>query len=511
MADVTRSGSRTATIAIVLGLVACASVRPSPADRIRQADHGLPAATEFPEGAEREAYAAAHAHEAKGDATASGNLEQARGEWATAGTGYVSVAEKPQASDWRIPLRYRAAELLLRAQRWDKAGETAQALASDPQASEASKAIAARLAATASVGAANALVKAGQLERLDLGNAARKDAARPPPEPWKRVVSAIDAYLALTGADPEGRRFPGERRVGLSPPELALVAAEVHVAYGDLEQARARLEALVDRWPRDAEALEQAVPLYLATFLARDDRAGHDAAVERLRQRLSAEASKATAPKEKAAFSRVIEGLGRARAGAHFGAAESLLAQGKPAEAAQAFEALAQDPGVGEPVNALHNAAVAWDKANEPAKAAAVRERIVKDHAGSSVAAGDALALAAHRARMGDHQSASRLYDTFLQRWPESKDRCVALRNVASELDLATRGAEAASRYVAFGKDDACAKADPNVAARALVRAGQLYEVQARGAYTAAVGLPGVGDPEAKKQVAEAKRKVKAR
>ncbi len=501
---------RTTTIVMFLGLVACASVRRNPADRIRQADHGLPAATEFPEGAERDAYAAAHAHEAKGDASASGSLEQARGEWATAAAGYAAVAERPQASEWRVPLRYRAAELLLRAQRWDKAGETAQSLASDPQASDASKAIAARLAATASVGAANALVKAGKLERLDLGSAAHKEAARAPPEPWKHVVAAIDAYMALGNADPEGLRAPGERRAGLSPPELALVAAEVHLAYGDLDQARARLGTLIERWPRDAETLEQAVPLYLATFLARDDRAGHDAALERLRERLSAEAAKATVPKEKAAFSRVLEGLGRARAGARLGAAEALLAQGKPAEAAQAYEALAQDPGVGEAANALHNAAVAWDKANEPARAAAVRERIVKEHAGAPVAADDGLTLAAQRARAGDHAAAARLYDEFLQRWPGSPNRCAALRNVARELDVAGHGGEAATRYLAFGKDDVCAKVDPGMAARALVRAGQLFEGQARGAYSAAAGLSGVADPDAKEQVSEAKRRVKA-
>jgi tetratricopeptide (TPR) repeat protein len=495
---------------ILLGLAACATARRGPADRFRQVDHGLPAATEFPVGPERDAYAAAQAHEAKGDATASGNLEQARGEWATAATGYAAAAEGPGASEWRVPLRCRAAELLLRAQRWDKGAEIAEALAADPHANDASKAIAARLAATARVGAANALVKSGQLERLDLGSGARKDGARPPPEPWKRVVGAIDAYLARASADPEARKPPGGRRPGVSPPELALVAAEVHVAYGELEQARVRLEALIDRWPQDGETLEQAVPLFLATFLAREDRAGHDAAVDRLRERLSAEAARATVPKEKVAFSRVLEGLGRARAGARFGSAERLLAQGKPAEAAQAFEAVAHDPGVGDPASALHNAAVAWDKANELAKAAEVRERIVKNHSGSPVAADDALALAAHRARTGDHAAAARVYEDFLQRWPQSPNRCVALRNVATELDVAGRACEAASRYLAFGQDDACAKTDPNIAARALVRAGRLFEAQARGAYAAAIGLPGVAEPDAKKQVSEAKRRVKA-
>ena len=56
------------TVSLALALVAgCASVKPA-AVEVRQAEHGLPAATAFPDGPDRAAYAAAHAHEAKGDA-----------------------------------------------------------------------------------------------------------------------------------------------------------------------------------------------------------------------------------------------------------------------------------------------------------------------------------------------------------------------------------------------------------------------------------------------------------
>lgn len=501
--------TRSILIAVLL-LAACAGPQKRGPERLRQADHGLPAATEFPEGPVRDAYAAAHAHEAKGDATAASSIEQARADWAVAAEGYAALAANPAASDWQIPLRHRAAELFLRAQRFEKAFEAASALAADPDASDASKAVAARLDATAALGAANAAVKAGQLERLELGAAAaKKEAARTPPAPWKRVVDAVDAYLARAAADPEARKAPGERRPGISPAELALVAAEVQFAHGDLDGARARLEALQERWASDAEVLEQAAPLYLATFSARDDRAGQDAAVERLRARIGADAAKATAPKEKAAFARVLEGLERARAGSRFGAAEKLLADGKPAEAAHAFEAVAQDPGVGEPANALHNAAVAWEKAGDAARAAAVREKIVKDHPGSQVAPGDALALAAQRSRGGDHLGSARLYEDFLKRWPDSPSRCLALRNAASELDVAGNAPEAAVRYAAFGKDEACAKADPGIAARALVRAGKLFEAQARSAYSAATALPGVSDGDARSQVSEARKRLK--
>ncbi len=496
--------SRLLALAFALA-AACATTGKPAGDRYRQAEHGLPAATEFADGPARAAYAAAHAHEAKGDA-ASG--EPARAEWAQAAQGYAALSEKPEAADWRVPLRHRAAELLVRAQRWEKAAEVALALVADAQANDASKAMGARLAATATLGAASTQVKAGQLEKLDLGlSGARKE--RPPPAGWKRVVEAADGYLARAAADPEVRGAPAERRPGPSPAELALVAAEVAYAYGDVDGARKRFEGVLERWPSDAEVLEQAVPLYLATFLARGDRGGHDAAVDRLRERVAQAAAKARSPKEKEALAKVQEGLARARAGARFGAAERLLGEGKAGDAAQAFEAVAAEPGVGEPANALHNAAIAWDRAGEPAKAAKVRERILKEHASSPVAAADALSLAAHRSRAGDHVGAARLYEEFLARWPESPNRCLALRNAASELDVGGRPAEAAARYVTYGRAEGCAKAAPDVAARALVRAGRLFEAQAREAYGEAATVPGVTDPEAKGMVTEAKRRLR--
>jgi len=85
----------------------------------------------------------------------------------------------------------------------------------------------------------------------------------------------------------------------------------------------------------------------------------------------------------------------------------------------------------------------------------------------------------------------------------------VALQNVASALERGGRPAEAAARYAAFGGDAACAKAAPDVAARALVVAGRLFDAQARTAYGAAAAVPGVADPEAKKMVSEAKRRLR--
>ncbi len=495
-------------VSLALALAAgCASVKPAPVE-IRQAEHGLPAATAFPDGPDRAAYAAAHAHEAKGDA-AGAAAEAGRAEWAQAAAGYADVAQRPAAAEWRIPLRHRSAELFLRAQRWDEAAKAAEVLVGDKAANDASKAVASRIAAAAALGAAGAAVRAGQVEKLELAPGRRDLAPRPPPAAWKRVVDATDAYLARSVADPEaGRRTP-EWRPGVSPAELSLAAAEVQLAYGEIDDARRRAEFAIERWPADGEVLEQAAPLVLATYQAKGDRAGHDAALERLRSRAAQEGAKAAPGKDKEAFGRVQEALGRARAGSRFAEAERLARDGKAAEAARAFEEVAAEPGIPEPANALHNAAVAWEKAGEPAKAAAVRERIVKEHPGAKVAPEDALALADHLARRGDPLAAARAYDDYLSRWPDAPGRCVALQNVASELERGGRPAEAAARYAAFGTDAGCAKAAPDVAARALIVAGRLFDAQAKAAYGAASAVQGVVDGEAKKMVSEAKRRLR--
>lgn len=499
---------RALILAAVLAAAGCATVGGGAADGAKPPPvpqlETIPPAATLPEGPDREALAAAQAHEAKADGAGPAH-EQARAEWAAAAGAYAELAGRPAFATASTALRIRAAELLLRAQRWDRGEEVAAALAGDDRASESARAVGARLAATAAIGAANAAVKAGQLEKLDLGTD-RKDPPRPPPAAWRRVVETADLYLARAGADPELRRSSPERRP--SGAEIALVAAEVQYAHGELEDARRRLDAALERWPGDPDLLEQAAPLYVATYQARGDRGGLLAAADRLRARAEAEAAKAP-PEKRPGYARVVEALARARSGGRFAQGEELLRQKRPAEAAQAFEAAAAEAGAPDAASALHNAAVAWDQAGDAAKAAAVRERLLREHPDAPVTAEDVLRLAAHRSRQGDHAAAARLYDDFLSRWPESPSRCVALRNVASELDVAGRPADAAARYLVFGQDARCAKADPSISARALLRAGHLFEGQARAAWEAASALDGVTDPEAKSQVSEAKKRLK--
>jgi hypothetical protein len=465
------------------------------------ADAPLGASTAIQGGAAaQDAYRAAFEHRARGDAARdAGNLDQARGEWTAAADGLVATVAAG-ASAQRLALRYQAARLYGLAQAYDRAAEEAEKVARDPAADERSRAMGWHLAAHALVNVASAEARAGKLPPIKLLYADQRTTPlqpAPPPGTWARFVAAVDAYLPVADADPEAKA-PPEGRLLLSPARLAVGAAKVSFAFDDLADCRARLEAALQRWPGEADAVAEAAPLYLQTYLLQDDRPGYRAALARLRALVDTQAEKAD-PKGKEAFARVRDDLARGESGVAFGAAQRLLEAGKFVEAAQAFEALAADPGGVDAAGALHNAAIAWDRAGEPAKAAAARERLLREKPDARVAPGDALVLAAYQARKGDHAAAARLYADFLERWPDHKDRCIALQNVASELDAAKRGAEAAERYLAFGKDGGCARADPAVAQSALARAKVLFDAagkpaKAKEAASAADALRARGD-----------------
>lgn len=485
-------------------------------DRYYQADQKMPSLSAFKEDAERAFFRDMQIHESRAEAAqAAGNQDQARAELAAAADGYASMRERFGASEWQIPIAYRAAELYVHAQQYEKAGLQAEKVAADPYAKDRTKAMGYHLAAVAWLQLASQQVKANQLEPIKLAFMEQRGGAplapRVPPGAWKRFVDATDRYLPLTASDPELQRPPAERR--WAPPErLALIAAEVEYAFDNMEDAQRRFAALLDRWPAEGEIVADAVPLYLQTFQQLGDDAGYQAAVAKVKALVEAQTAKAGDPKEKAAFEKVREALSRADAGARFGRAQALLEEGKAAEAARSFEELAAEGG-GDTAGALHNAALAWDKAGDDAKAVALRERIIQEFPAARVTPTNMLLVAAQRSRKGQHLEAAKIYEGFVAQYPENPNRCLALQNWAAELDTGKKPLDAAERYLVFGKDEACAKADPNFAARALYRSGQLFSLgkkpaKAKEAFAATVAVQGVTDTVAKSQVEDARRRM---
>ncbi|MGC3996575.1 MAG: hypothetical protein QM767_03190 [Anaeromyxobacter sp.] len=486
--------------------------------RFQQAGARAPAASSLEEAAGA-AYKDADTHRKRGDqAREAGASDQARAEYGAAADGYASIQAKYGVSEYQIPINLLASEMYRQAGQFDKAAQLAERVAADPHASQASKATAWHTAATDWVFAANQATKAGKLEPIKMPKLEQRNGAalnpRPPQGEWKSAITAIDGYLALLDFDPEMKK-PAEQRPPIAAATLALLAAQVQYASDNMEEARRRFEFINTRFGDDPVILADALPYYAQTFRILGDEAGFQAAVAKVSAELDGQIAKATDEKQKAGLMKAKEAVTREGAGAQFAQAQKLLDAGKTAEAAAAFQALA-DNGTGDAAGALHNAALAWDKADQSAKAIAARERILKEFPDSKLAPTNALLLASGLAKKGEHLNSAKAYQDFLQKWPDNVNRCLAMQNVAAEYDVARKPADAAEAYLAFGKDPECAKADANSAAKTLYRAASLFSdakktARSKEALTACVAVQGVTDTVAKSQIENAKKLLKGK
>ncbi|HSM93357.1 MAG TPA: tetratricopeptide repeat protein [Anaeromyxobacteraceae bacterium] len=488
--------------------------------RAKQADEKLPLAARFYDQGERALVEEAQERQlAARKAVEQGNLDKARAEFAAAAERYARFADAYPASEWRIAFRYKAAEFLLFSQQHEPAAAQADKLLADPAASDVTRAMASQLSAVAWRGVAVQKIKAGELEPLKLVTAEQRAGAelspRPPAEPWRRFVGAVDAFLPVWEKHPEMARRPAERNLALPPWQAALIAAEVQYASDDMAGAQQRLERLLAAWPSEADVVDGAVQLLLQTFLVRKDDEGFAKAKERVKALLDEQIAKATEPRAKETFTRAREQVARLEQGIDFTTAKRLLDGGQPADAAAAFERFAGAHAASQDAaNALFNAALAWERAGRPEKAVEAREKLLASYGDAKMAPMAALYLASAASKRGDHEVSARHYVTYIERWPDAPNRCLALQNVGYELDVQEKKVEAAERYLAFGTEARCAKERPNEVAKALYRSGKLFidagqKPKAKQAFEAAAQVEGVTDATAQRQVEDAKRQIK--
>ncbi len=501
------STSRVAVVSFsLMFLGACASTgRGAKAPAIvHQADERIPQLGAFPPGDERIAYNDALTNEEKGwRAEQAGNANAAKQPLEAAARQFLAFAQKYPKTGWDLTFRFHAADLLRRAGIPDEAAAVAEQVANDPRASPKTKAM-------AWLEVANAQTVAGKLAPLKVeapGEGGQNPAPTAPPPAWQRYVDACDAYLRTL---PPGVQEPADRILG--PGQLALVAARVEYATGHVDDARARLATILDRWSNEPLAFQGAAPLYIDTFVAAKDTDGAVRAVDRVKQIASTQAQQATAPEARSTYQKVAAETDKTAASVRYQQAKALLDQGQAEQAAHEFESLAQQ-GAGDVPAALVGAAVAWDKAGNTQRATELRQQLVDKYSDSRLAPGAALQLAAAYSKQGDPEAAARMYALHAERWPDDPNHCTALRNGAVELDLAKKAADAAQRYLAFGKEDRCVQASPDVAALALHRAGLLFlqakqKPEAREAFQAAAAIQGVTSAEAKQRVADARRQA---
>jgi TolA-binding protein len=487
--------------------------------RIKQADLKFPPVTsEFVEDVERGFVQNINTHHlAGGMAANSGNMDQARAEWATEALALADFADKFPSSEWSISFRYNAAKYFLYARQEANAVAQAEKVLISPDANDTSRAMAAKLAYAASNGLANAKVQAGQLEglRLPLWDQRKTSpvAPRSPAGDWKRIVEYADTYVKLAASDPDNRKASADRFLPATPAQIALSAAQIEYAFDNMEDARARFARYFDAWPDEIEI--SAVKLYLQTFLALNDAAGYEAALPRQKALVSAALAKATDPKMKEALAKVLEQINLLQQEAGYNQGRRLLDTGKFAEAGATFEAFATgNPGNPNVSLALYQAGVAYEKANQLDKAASLREQVIARFPDTKEAEGAQLQLAALRAKQGKGEEAVKLYRAFVEKHPNSTVRCSATFNLGRELDQLRRPVDAAKVYTTFGSDGQCAKEDPNSAANVLFRAGELFEKagkrpEAKNAYQACADVAGVTDTVWKVNQAEARKRAK--
>jgi TolA-binding protein len=509
---------RTPLLLLALAAAGCATTSATGPARTSQAADRLPAPNDLADAAQRSALSDALVHARLGDAARdAGDLDRARAEWRAAGAGFSTLGAAP--SPYRLTFLSAGARNALQAGDLEAAAQAAEKLQADPAADAATRATGARIRAAALGQMAAGEVKAGRLEALNTAGADKRKGKldpRPPPEAWRKLAEADDAYVATWRADADPAA--AENAAG-----AAYQAALVHYSYDHMDEAARRFLAVVEGFP-GARFQDESATLYLQTFLLRGDAAGHAAAIDRLlgvvggQSRTAAEAARTGNAEAKARAEQLarLEGvLTREKQGLGFTAASRLLAEGKARDAATAYEKFAAaNPDHPDAPSALYNAAIAWSQVKEPKKAMAARELVLSKYPDARVAPKAMLAVAGDLSAGGDHAGAARLYAQYLDKYPAGDDRCLALLDAGAELDIARQGAEASRRYLEYGTDARCTREDPNSAAKLLYRAAAIFNKagnrpDTQAALRALAGLSGVTDAQAKAYVEDARSRLK--
>jgi tetratricopeptide (TPR) repeat protein len=488
-------------------------------NRIKQADQKFPPSnSEFSDDFERGFVQNINSHhQAGGMAANSGAMDQARAEWATEAQALADFSDKFLGSEWVVSFRFNAAKYFFYAGQPARAVEQADKLLLSPEASDGSKALAAKLAHAAVTSVAQTKAQAGQLEQLRLLSPEQRRSAplnpRSPPGEWKQLVEYADTYVKLADQDPDNKKAPKDRLLAGTVAQVAVSAAQVKYGFDNMEDSRGRFTQIFDTWPAEIDA--GAVKIYLWTFTMLKDQAGYDAAVPRLKARVGEATAKATDAKAKENLAKVLELLGQFDLEVAINLGIRLLDAGQFAQSGAAFEAfVAANPTNQNVPLALFNGAIAYEKANLLDKAAAMREQLVTTFPDSKEAEAALPTLAALRSRQGKKDEAVKLYRAFIEKYPDSPNRCGATYNMGAALDESGKKLDAAAAYLAYGADARCGKDDSNAAAKILYRSAVMFEnghrmADARKAYQACAEVAGVTDTVAKSNQAEARKRAK--
>jgi TolA-binding protein len=381
-----------------------------------------------------------------------GRTDGAAGEYRTAARAYGDYLARFRHSKEAYEVAYRQADCLFSARDFEAAARAYAAVRDDPAGDrfEADAALAAVLAREEEIAR---LQRAGALAvRKVLRPAERAGAgpgpvrAGPVPEPHLALVRDSDVLVA---------RFPGHEKA----PAIAYKAGEVFYAHGDLDEARCRLEEVVDRWPA-AEVARFAANLVVETHLAVKDWA----AVEESAARLQA--------KEVAKDPALRAALQKLKLGGRFNRAVEAMAAKDWERAAQLFVALVdEEPRHEFADKALYNAASSLESARRVDAALALYDRVAAEYPSSPLADAALFRVGYDAESAFEFEKAAARYLALVERYPASKHRKDALYNAARALENLQRYGESAAAFARY----AALHPDADDAARAQLHAAVVY------------------------------------
>jgi cellulose synthase operon protein C len=239
------------------------------------------------------------------------------------------------------------------------------------------------------------------------------------------LVAGSDAYVAKL---PQDEKSPG----------IAYKAAELFYAHNDFPEARRRLEAIVQKWPKH-EVAGFSTNLIVESFLIDKDWRS----VEEVSGRLIANRDVIDPS------SNLYKELVKYKLSGRFKLADQLLAAGQYDEAAKKYLLLVEEAPRHEFADkALNNAAIAYENTRRFDSALKLYERIYREYPTSKLADGALFRVAVNAEKSYDFEKAVLNYQKLVKDYPDSKDREAALYNAARLLEAQQRYPEAARAFM---------------------------------------------------------------
>ncbi len=250
----------------------------------------------------------------------------------------------------------------------------------------------------------------------------------PLPDPVGALVSASDRYLDLLPKSDQA-------------PIIAYRAGSEYYKYDQFDQARARFESVIERYP-STEAAEYSANLIIESYLATEqwDKVRDSA------ERLTAATKNQGLGGSKS--SDLLASLIDVRNKSEFKMAEQLNDEQRFEEAAETYIRLVDQDPKGEVADkALFNAAVAFEKVKRFDSASRAYQRIFDNYPKSALAPKALFRVGVNAEKGFSFDEAVAAYDALATRYPNSEDRADAMYNQAVVLEHMQRYADAAAAF----------------------------------------------------------------